>query len=99
MKPPENWEEIIGGKRYSTKTAILIARGIGEHTDDPHNWNIFLYRTPENTFFKIHLYPGEIIKNLLDPISRLEALNLYKNLTDRCVDLDDAFPSSYLKQD
>ena len=67
MKPPENWEEIIDGKRYSTKTAVLIARGIGEHMNDPHNWNIFLYRTPDNSYFKMHLYPAEIWREFKYP--------------------------------
>jgi hypothetical protein len=91
MKPLMDWEEIIGGKWYSTKTAVLIARGTHKHTNDPHNWNIFLCRTPEGTYFKVHLNPSQNMKNLLNPISRLEALNLYGELTDRCVDLEDAF--------
>ena len=91
MKPLKNWEEIIDGKRYSTKTAILIARGTARHTSDPQDWNIFLYRTPEDTYFKVCLYPSENKKNLLNPISRLEALNLFGELTDRCVDLEQAF--------
>ena len=91
MEPLSNWEEIIDGKRYSTRTAVLIARGTGKHANDPQNWNIFLYRTPEDTYFKVHLNPSEDKKNLLNPISRLEALNLYGELTDWCVDLEDAF--------
>ena len=91
MKPLYDWEEIIDGTRYSTRTAVLIARGTDKNTNDPQNWNIFLYRTPEYTYFKVHLNPSQNMKNLLHPISRLDALNLYGELTDRCVDLEDAF--------
>ena len=93
MKPPEDWEEIIDGNRYSTTTAVLIARGTDEHINDPEDWNIFLYRTPEGAYFKVNLIPSRNVGNILEPISRVEALNLFGELTDRCVDLEDAFPA------
>ena len=34
MKPPEDWEKVIDGRRYSTKTAVLIARGDDRTTND-----------------------------------------------------------------
>jgi hypothetical protein len=91
MRPLDSWEEIIDGKRFSTKTAVLIARGTDKNTDNPRNWSIFLYRTPEDTYFKVHLNPSENRNNLLHPVTRVEALNLFAELTDRCVDLEDAF--------
>ena len=96
MKPPENWEEVIDGTHYSTKTSILIARGIGGRVSrhEEIDWNVFLYRTPEGLYFKVNLAPSESRKHVLEPIGRMEALHLFGTLGDRCVDLEDAFPAA-----
>jgi hypothetical protein len=94
MIPLQEWEEWIDGKCYSTRTSVLIARGEdtpkSEHGDN--DWNIFLYRTPENSYFKVHLVPSGSKHHVLEPVTTVEALNLYGTLADRCVDLEDAFP-------
>jgi len=94
MIPLKEWEEWIEGKCYSTRTSVLIARGSdspkGAHEAD--NWNIFLYRTPEYSYFKVHLIPSDSKHHVLEPVTSVEALNLYGTLGDRCVDLEDAFP-------
>lgn len=94
MIPLREWEEWIEGKRYSTQTSVLIARGM-EASDRAHEaggWNIFLYRTPENTYFKVHLIPSGSKHHVLEPVTAVEALNLFGQMADRCVDLEDAFP-------
>ena len=94
MRPPVDWEEIIDGIRYSTKTAVLIARGddrtVGE--DEPIDWNVFLYRTPDWNYFTIHMNPSSGSQRMIVPIGKIEALNLFGSLTEQCVDLEDAFP-------
>ena len=94
MKPPEDWEKIIDGIRYSTKTAVLIARGDDRTTNDHQekDWNLFLYRTPEDNYFKVHLAPSNSTQSILEPINRVEALNLFDILIERCVEIEDAFP-------
>jgi len=94
MKPPKDWEEIIDGKRYTTKTAILIARGDDRYIkkDDPIDWNVFLYRSTDWNYFTIHMNPSRGSQSMIMPISRIEALNLFGSLTEQCVDLEDAFP-------
>ena len=84
MKPPKDWEEIIDGKRYSTKTAILIARGDDRYIkkDDPIDWNVFLYRSTDWNYFTIHMNPSRGSQSMIMPISRIEALNLFGFLTE-----------------
>jgi len=94
MIPLQEWEEWIEGQCYSTRTSVLIARGSDSPKADHEmeNWNIFLYRTPESTYFKVHLIPSGSKHHVLEPVTSIEALNLYGALTDHCVDLEDAFP-------
>lgn len=95
MIPLKEWEEIIDGNRYSTRTSVLIARGVDtpKNTHEEMDWNIFLYRTPDNRYFKVHLAPSGSRDHVLEPVGAVEALNLFGALTDRCVDLEDAFPA------
>jgi hypothetical protein len=95
MIPLKEWEEIIDGNRYSTRTSVLIARGVGTPKSDHEeiDWDIFLYRTPDNRYFKVHLAPSASRHHVLEPIGTIEALNLFGALTDCCVDLEDAFPA------
>ena len=94
MKPPEDWEKVIEGIHYSTKTAILIARGHDRTIDDHQekDWNIFLYRTPEGSYFKVHLSPSHGTQSILEPMSAVEALNQFGRLSERFVEIEDAFP-------
>ena len=94
MRPPMDWEEIIEGIRYSTKSAVLIARGDDRtiKEDDPVDWNVFLYRTGEWKYFIIRMNPAGGSQGMIEPINKIEALNLFGALTEQCVDLEDAFP-------
>ncbi len=100
MIPLQEWEELIDGKRYSTRTSVLIARGVDapKSAHEEIDWNIFLYRTPENNYFKVHLVPSGSKHHILEPLSAVEALNLFGTLADRCVDLEDAFPDRAVKK-
>jgi hypothetical protein len=94
MKPPEDWEQVIDGIRYSTKTAILIARGHDRIIDDHQekDWNIFLYRTLEGGYFKVHLSSSYETQSILEPMNRVEALHQFDKLSERFVEIEDAFP-------
>jgi hypothetical protein len=95
MKPPENLTSIIGKKKYSTKTATLLA------TDDywdGHNWerhgrNSFLYRTPKGNYFEVNLTQWQGERDTLIPVSQDEAIELYEGtLTEHAVKYSEAFP-------
>jgi|GEM_PF-2646224 hypothetical protein len=95
MIPLKEWEEIIEGNRYSTRTSVLIARGVDmpKSGHEEVDWNIFLYRTPDNRYFRVNLIPSGSRSHVLEPVGAIEALNLFGTLADRCVDLEDAFPA------
>jgi hypothetical protein len=94
MNVPEDWTEIIGGKRYSTKTATLIA---DDAYWDGHNWerrgrNRFLYRTQKNNYFLITLTQWQGEKDRLAPINQDDALRFWDELSEKRISFEDAFP-------
>jgi hypothetical protein len=95
MRPPENLTEIVDRKKYSTKTATLIA---GDDFWDGHNFErqgrqTFLYRTPNGAYFEVNLSQWQGERDTLIPISLDEAINMYEEiLTERRATYAEAFP-------
>ncbi len=95
MKPPENFVQIIDRKRYSVKTATLLA---GDDRWDGHNWersgrNTFLYRTPGGAYFKVTLTKWQGERDALTPVSLEDAISLFEgSLTEHRVSYREAFP-------
>jgi hypothetical protein len=96
MKPPETFTRIIGKKKYSVKTATLIA---DDAFWDGHNWersgrNTFLYRTPKGNYFEVNLTQWEGERDTLLPLTQDEAIELFEgSLTEHAVKYSEAFPS------
>ena len=94
MKPAE-MTRIIGKRRYSTKTATLIADNVYW---DGSNWerqgrNTFLYRTPNGAYFTVNLTMWQGERDTLTPVSQEEAIDLYEgSLTEHYVTYQEAFP-------
>jgi len=95
MHEPEKFTRIIGKKRYSVKTATLIAN---DAYWDGHNWersgrNTFLYRTPKGAYFTVTLTKWQGEQDSLEPISQDEAINLFEGaLSEHEVPYSEAFP-------
>ena len=95
MQPP-NMTQIVGGKRYSTQTATLIA---DDAFWDGHNWerqgrNTFLYKTPKGAFFQVTLTRWQGERDTLTPLTQEEAVSLYETtLTEHHVNYGFAFPN------
>lgn len=95
MKPPDNMTRIIGRKKYSTKTAVLLA---GNDFWDGHNWerhgrNTFLYRTQNGAYFTVNLTCWQGESATLTPVTLDEAIELYEgSLTEHRVSYAEAFP-------
>ncbi len=94
MNPPENMSEVIGGRRYSVKTATLLA---GDDFWDGSNFerggrNEFLYRSKNGGYFTVTLtrWTGE--RDHLTPVSLQEAQELWERLSERRVSFEKAFP-------
>ncbi len=94
-------KQAFHGEVYDTAQALLLARhtpavGVealkGERVFD-------LYRTPAGSYFKYEMTASLFIEDEqpeIIPISPQEALSLYKNLDDRQLAFDAAFPAACL---
>lgn len=95
MHAPDNMTRIVDKKRYSTKTATLIASNCYW---DGHNWerqgrNTFLYRTPNGSYFQVDLTCWQGEQDTLTPISQEEAIEAYEEyLPEHEVSYEEAFP-------
>lgn len=95
MKPPENFTAILDRKKYSTKTATLLA---GDDFWDGHNWerhgrNTFLYRTPNGNYFTVTLSQWQGERDSLEPVDQDEAIRLFEHeLSEHRESYRDAFP-------
>ncbi len=95
MHPPENFTRIVDRKRYSTKTATLIA---SDEYWDGHNFersgrNTFLYCTPNGAYFTVALSQWQGEQDSLEPITQEEAIALYEGrLSEHEVSYAEAFP-------
>jgi len=95
MKPPEKFTKIIGRKKYSVQTAILIASDDywDGHNFERHGRNTWLYRTPNGAYFTVTLTQWQGEQDSLDPVSQDEAIQLYETtLTEHEVPYSEAFP-------
>jgi len=100
MNPPTDFTRIIGRKKYSVKTATLIA---GDDYWDGHNFerhgrNTFLYRTPNGAYFTVTLTQWQGESDHLTPIDPDEAIQLYEtSLSEHEVSYAEAFPGVEVK--
>ncbi len=99
MKPPKDLTEVINRKRYSTKTAELLA---GDDYWDGRNFerngrNTFLYRTPGGAYFSVVVSQWQGEDTTLTPLTLDEAVELFENLREKRVDFEDAFPGLEVK--
>ena len=91
---PREMNQVIGGKRYRTETATLIA---SDAYWDGHNFerrgrNTFLFKTPKGGYFAQHqtCWQGEVDR--LEPLVEEEAIALFESLQEKEVDFAEAFP-------
>jgi len=99
MKPVE-FTRIVEGKRYSTKSATLLAHDAywDGHNFERHGRNCYLYRTPKGAYFTVNLtmWQGEFDK--LVPVSEAEGKELYEGpLTEHEVRYEEAFPNAVVE--
>jgi len=94
MKPPEDFTQIVNKKRYSTKTAILLA---GDDYWDGHNYerrgtNTFLYRTKNGAYFWVGLTQWQGDQDELVPVDVDQAYQIYERMQEKRVPVHEAFP-------
>lgn len=92
---------VIGGKRYNTETAKVVA---SDAYWDGHNYerrgrNTFLMRTPNGRYFahRRTQWQGEL-DGTIEPLSQEEAIDLYESLPEQVVPFEDAFPDVQVEE-
>lgn len=101
MNAPENLERIINRKKYSTKTATLIADDVywDGNNFERHGRNTFLYRTPNGAYFTVTLTQWQGERDTLEPITQEDAIELFEgSLTEHYVEYAEAFPGVEVKE-
>ena len=91
---PKMMIEIIGGKRYRTETAELLASdAYADGTSHERiGRNTFLFRTPNGSFFMQHQTMWDRERDCLTPLARDEAVQVYTELPVKMMDFEQAFP-------
>lgn len=94
MQVPEDWVEIISGKRYSVADSVCVC---DDAYWDGRNWerrgrNTYLYRTKKGNYFRITLTQWQGERDAITPITQDEALNLWDALPEKHEIFEDAFP-------
>ncbi len=86
---------IVNGKRYSTKTATLVAHDAywDGHNMERGGRNCYLYRTAKGAYFTLNLSQWQGERDTLEPVSEERARELYEGaLTEHEVSYSAAFP-------
>ncbi len=89
-----DWNEVIGGKRYNTATATMIA---SDAYWDGHNWerrgrNTFLFKTQKGNYFRVTRTQWQGERDSLVPLSQDEAIRLWEDLPEKGITFEEAFP-------
>ena len=100
MQPPEDMEAVIDRKRYSVKTAQLLA---GDDFWDGHNYerrgrNTFLYRTQKGSYFAVYLSQWQGEQKRIWPLGEDEAYLMFEQLSEKRVDFPEAFPGIKIEE-
>jgi hypothetical protein len=103
MNPSSNFEKIIDGKRYSTKTGKLLC---GNDYWDGQSWerggtNTFLYRTPKGSYFKFFMTQWEGQSDSIEPVSQERAVWFFVScpISTQRVTFKEAFPDVIIEND
>ena len=86
-------EHIIGGLRYDTSTAQLLA---SDRYWDGSNWerqgrNTYLYKTPNGRFFTYHTTQWQGERDYIEPVEKPEARELWERLPEKEASYLEAF--------
>lgn len=97
---PRDMLAVIDRKRYSTKTAELLA---GNDWWDGHNFErsgrqTFLYRTPKGAYFATHLTCWQGERDSIEPLTADAAAALWESLTEHRLEFEEAFPGLTIEE-
>lgn len=86
--------EVIGGKRYNTKTATLIADDLywDGNNMERGGTNTWLFRTDKGNYFTRTQSQWQGSVDGINPLDSEEALDTWERLPEKYVDFETAFP-------
>jgi hypothetical protein len=92
---PKDMEAVIGGKRYSTHKAALIADDAhwDGHNHERQGRNTFLYRTARGNFFLVRQTYWQGEHDRIEPINSDEAVRTFESMSQQHVPFEKAFPT------
>jgi len=99
MKPIE-MEAVIDRKRYSTKSATLLA---GDDYWDGRNFersgrNTFLYRTKKGAYFCLNRTCWQGERDSIEPLSPGDAYLMYERMEEKRIPFEEAFPDIEIEE-
>jgi hypothetical protein len=79
---PVTMTRVIGGKRYSTATATLLASDAywDGNNYERHGRNTFLYRTPKGAYFALYRTQWQGEHDTIEPLDDVQALDVYEGM-------------------
>jgi len=100
MHPPKDMSAVVDRKRYSTKTATLLAGN--DHWDgsnyERQGRNSFLYRTPKGAYFAVHLTQWQGEHDHIEPLTVDEAVSMFEGMREQRVEHKEAFPGVEIEE-
>lgn len=93
MKPDTSMSRVVDGKRYTVKTATLLASDCywDGHNFERRGRNTFLYKTKGGAFFQLNMTQWQGERDTITPLDRDEAMALYEDLPEHEVEYEEAF--------
>lgn len=86
--------QIIGGKRYNTETAKIIASN--EYWDGSNyercGTNAHLYRSPKGAYFMGYSTCWQGSRSYIEPLTKEQAMQKYEELPEHEAEFEEAFP-------
>lgn len=86
---------VIGGLRYDTDKATVIADDIGSNGScgSASGRRTYLYRTNAGRYFAHHETTRKGERSTIEPLDQLEAVRIYESFNDpTAMDFEEAFP-------
>ena len=94
MQLPDDMTKVVGGLRYATRTATVLASNAYW---DGNNWerqgrNTYLCRSPRGRYFLVHLTCWQSERDSIEPVTEDEAVGHYETLPEHETPFEEAFP-------
>lgn len=97
---PKGMRAVIGGVRYDTEKAEVIASDCywDGHNMERNGRNTYLYKTPNGRYFAVHLTMWQGERDSIEPLTKDEAIYLYEQLPEHEMEFEEAFPDEVVEE-